>query len=75
MPRLHQLKEDYYPKSVEFCKKFLEIVKVVALFPFKILWIDESLLTLKGWVNKQNYRQFSGTVKMIQNPRFDFPRA
>lgn len=53
---LHKLKPEDYPKRVEFCTKYLDMVNNSQRVPFKVLWTDESIFTLKGWINKQNYR-------------------
>lgn len=56
MQILHKLKEDDYPHRLNFCNSFLNFTRQDQSFPSKILWTDESLFSLNGWINKQNYR-------------------
>lgn len=53
---LHKLKPEDLPKRVDFCTKYLDMVSNSFRVPYKVLWTDESIFTLKGWINKQNYR-------------------
>lgn len=56
MTILHELKESDYIKRIVFCREYLDMVEHIPMFPFKILSTDESIFTLKGIMNKQNYR-------------------
>lgn len=56
MQILHKLEEDDYPHRVNFCNNFLSFTDRDPNFMSNILWTDESLFSLNGWVNKQNYR-------------------
>lgn len=53
---LHKLKPEDYPKRIDFCTKYLDMLQNSHTIPFKVMWTDESIFTLKGWINKQNYR-------------------
>lgn len=53
---VHQLHPGDAELRVEFCHEFLDEVHRDPMFPFKVLWTDESLFTLNGTPNKQNYR-------------------
>lgn len=56
MQILHKLKEEDYPRRLNFCQRFLNRTLQDPLFRTKISWTDESLFSLNGWINKQNYR-------------------
>lgn len=55
MQILHKLNEDDYPRRVNFCNSFLNFTNRDQDFCSKILWTDESLFSLNGWINKQNF--------------------
>lgn len=56
MQILHKLKEADYPLRLNFCNRFLNTAQSDPEFTKKVLWTDESLFSLNGWMNKQNYR-------------------
>lgn len=56
MKILHKLEPGDYQSRLDFCNQYLQTIDNSPEFPCKVLWTDESTFTLKGWMNKQNYR-------------------
>lgn len=59
MKILCKLQAADYANRVEFCNRFLEMVNNGEIAPNRILWTDESLFSVNGLINKQNYRYWS----------------
>lgn len=56
MKILQQLNPGDADKRLAFTNKFIDMANHDPLFPYNIIWTDESIFTLKGIMNKQNYR-------------------
>lgn len=56
MQILHHLEPGDNQKRLDFCHDMLQTAAIDPTFPYNILWSDESMFTLNGIMNKQNYR-------------------